>query len=142
MMQLAVLFVVCSFALPLFARAQTDLQSTIRAAIVSDPRSAQMSSAQVDAMVAALSQSAQKQGMTPADIMWRPQTPETRPLADTCGPYPAFLCLLNTSFGLSGPDDMIPLWLAICSLLFLLVNALLRHHERTYATPVAMTSQI
>jgi hypothetical protein len=117
-------------ALPLLALAQTDLQSSVRAAILNDPRTAAMSQAQIDAMVAALSQGAQQHGVTPQDITWStgPTTPVT--LDNFCAPYPRYLCVMSATFGFFGPDYLLPIWLGVLSLLFLLVNALLRHHER------------
>jgi hypothetical protein len=119
--------------LPFAAFAQTDLQSTIRTAVMSDPRTASLPQAQIEAMIAALSQSAQREGLTPQDITWRP-TGEV-PVAPTnfCAPYPRYLCVMSASFGFIGSDYILPLWLAVLSLLFLLTNALRMHHDRVNA---------
>ena len=67
----------CSLALTYAAHAQassdSELRETVRAAILADPRSAQMSEADVDSMVAALAGEAEAQGVTSEDIAWRPQ---------------------------------------------------------------------
>ncbi|MBI4080114.1 hypothetical protein HY414_02735 [Candidatus Kaiserbacteria bacterium] len=112
---------------------ESDLDATIRAAILSDPRSSQMTEAEIDAMVAALSQEAESQGVTPEDITWRPQDPATfdqeTSTAEGCG-YPAFICALNDAFGFSGYPLLIPLLLGITSalLLFVIGSILLHIH--------------
>ena len=72
---LAILFL----CMPLFVHAQATSQSaldaTIRAAIMQDPRSASLTAAQINAMVAALSAKAQTQGLTAQDIAYHPGTP-------------------------------------------------------------------
>jgi hypothetical protein len=124
----------CAF--PLLALAQTqpaqtgDLQSSVRAAIMNDPRTATMSQAQVDAMVAALSQGAQQQGVTPQDLTWHAGPTSAVTTGNFCAPYPRYLCIMSATFGFFGPDYLMPIWLAVLSLLFLLINGLLRHHER------------
>jgi hypothetical protein len=132
-MTFRVLFLAMVLMLPLFVHAQqTDLQSTIRAAITSDPRAAGMSPAQIDAMVGALSQKAQQQGVTPQGITWRPYTPGST-VVEYCAPFPAFFCTLNASFGFYGPDFLIPIWLAVSSLMLILIVALYRHHRQKIA---------
>ncbi|OGG53945.1 hypothetical protein A3C20_03575 [Candidatus Kaiserbacteria bacterium RIFCSPHIGHO2_02_FULL_55_25] len=117
--------------LPLLAHAQsTDLNETIRAALYADPRTSAMSQAQVDAMVAALSQRVQQKGITPADITWRPVPPSGFASVQTCNGFPVYLCAINDAFGFEGPDYFIPIWLAAAALLFLLINALQTHHGR------------
>lgn len=118
--------------LPSLAFAQADLQATIRAALAGDPRTAGMTQVQIDSMVAALTQEAQQQGMTPQDVTWRPvvDSPTAQEL-DACGSMPAFFCLLNTSFGLAGPDYVIPFLLGLTSLILIFIIAMLleRHHH-------------
>lgn len=113
------------------AQAQPDLQATIRAAIAADPRTAGMSPVQIDAMVAALSQSAQKQGMSPNDITWRPisNTPAAQRIVIACGAFPTILCTLSYSLGFVGPDYTIPLWLFVASLIAILIIMLLRRQH-------------
>lgn len=128
---LVLLFAFASLAA---AQENADLQSTIRAAILSDPRSSQMSEEEIDAMVAALAEEAQAQGVTSEDILWRPQDPASFEEAgdsstESCG-YASFLCALNDAFGFSGSPLIIPLLLGICSalLLFVLGSILLHSH--------------
>jgi len=128
---LILLFVFASLAA---AQENADLQSTIRAAILSDPRSSQMSEEEIDAMVVALAEEAEVQGVTSEDIMWRPQDPASFEEAgdssgEACG-YAAFLCALNDAFGFSGSPLIIPLLLGITSalLLFVLGSILLHTH--------------
>ena len=124
--------------LPVFAHAQTtDLNATIRAALYGDPRTAEMSQAQIDAMVSALSQRAQQKGLTPSDITWRPLPTSGTTAANSCAGFPVYLCTINDAFGFEGPDYFIPIWLAACALLFLIINALQAHHRRP---PVAATA--
>ena len=70
--------VAASLMMPLIIHAQatspTALDATIRAAIMQDPRSANLSSVQISAMVAALSAKAQAQGLTAQNIAYRPGT--------------------------------------------------------------------
>ena len=120
--------------LPLLAHAQSaDLNATIRAALYGDPRTATMSQAQIDAMVSALSQRAQQKGLTPSDITWRPLPTSGTTAANSCAGFPVYLCTINDAFGFEGPDYFIPIWLAACALLFLLINALQTHHGRAFA---------
>jgi len=128
---LILLFVFASLAA---AQENADLQSTIRAAILSDPRSSQMSEEEIDAMVVALAEEAEVQGVTSEDIMWRPQDVFRGHEAgdssgEACG-YAAFLCALNDAFGFSGSPLIIPLLLGITSalLLFVLGSILLHTH--------------
>lgn len=120
-----------------FANAQdtSELEATIRAAIVSDPRSAEMTEAEIDAMVAALVSEAEGQGVTSEDITWRPQDPstldqESSSSAEACG-YAAFLCALNDAFGFSGYPLLIPLLLGVSSaLLLFVIGSILLHSHR------------
>jgi len=121
-------------ALPVLTHAQGDLQATVRAAIASDPRTAGLSEAQIEAMVAALSQQAQAEGVTPQDIEWRPSGEVFAAAggSEFCAPYPEYLCVMSASYGFFGPDYLLPLWFLVLSLLFLLVNAVRRHHHRLH----------
>src|SRR3989338_4613889 len=128
----------CSLALTYAAHAQassdSELRESVRAAILADPRSAQMSEADVDSMVAALAGEAEAQGVTSEDIAWRPQDTPGEP-ASTCG----FLCALNEAFGFDGSDLAIPVGLGVSSplLLFLTGSILLhRHGHHPMAGPI------
>ncbi|QQG38147.1 MAG: hypothetical protein HYS26_01160 [Candidatus Kaiserbacteria bacterium] len=118
-----------------FAYAQTDeeLRSTVRAAILSDPRSASMSEAEIDAMVEALSGQAAEQGVTASDITWQPQQsefPATSKGEPTSCAYPTLLCSLNEAFGLSGSSILLPTALGVVSALLLAVVAMMIEHHR------------
>ena len=108
------------------------LQSTIRAAIAADPRTQGMSQAQIDAMVGALSQHAQNQGLMPNDITWRPisNTPAAQQMVISCGAFPTIFCTLSYSLGFIGNDSTIPIWLFVASLLMITIIMLIRrqHH--------------
>ncbi|MFA7309662.1 MAG: hypothetical protein WC050_02045 [Candidatus Paceibacterota bacterium] len=132
-----VAFLFIALAFPFIARAQeSDLNSTIRASLASDPRTSGMSETQIDAMVVLLSQKAQQQGMTSSDITWRPQADGPRPTAqEACGNFPSFLCVINTSFGFDDTDYTIPIILGLTSLLLIFFIALFleRHHAHMRA---------
>ena len=116
---------------PLALSAQTDaeLEGTIRAAILSDPRTAAMSEAEVNAMVTALSQEAAAQGVTSQDIMWRPQEVPEEVIAARCGSMPTFFCALSEAFGFDGSDVTIPIGLGVTSALLLFLIGSLLHHQ-------------
>jgi hypothetical protein len=118
-------------ALPLVVRAQeSDMSATIRAALAGDPRTDGMTEAQISAMVSVLSQQAEKQGIAPSDIAWRPVSNTPASDAATCGSMPPFLCSINMAFGFAGSDHRIPWGLGISSLLLMFIIAALleRHH--------------
>lgn len=126
---------VIALALPLLALAQSsaELSATIRAELLKDPRTAGMSEAQVDAMVSALAEEAQAQGITPYDITWRPsETAEgSAGPATECGYMPQLLCNMNKVFGFAGGNPTIPIILGICSALLIFILAeMIEHHIR------------
>jgi len=122
-----------SLSVPLISSAQAsdDLSATIRTAILSDPRTAEMSEAEIEHMVAALAQSAEEQGVSSYDIAWRPQEPammeEVVPVS--CGSMPEFFCMLTAAFGLDGSDVAIPFALMVTSAILLFVIGSLLHHR-------------
>ena len=72
-----VVLIFLSTVLPMFAYAQAntqsgDLSATVRAAILKDPRAQSMSSAQIDAMVSALTTQAQAKGLTAQTVAYTP----------------------------------------------------------------------
>lgn len=128
------LILLFAFASLAAAQENTDLQSTIRAAILSDPRSSQMSGEEIEGLVTALADEAQSQGVNSEDIAWRPQESVSSDEAggearEACG-YAAFLCALNDAFGFTGSPLIIPLLLGVCSalLLFVIGSILLHSH--------------
>lgn len=135
LVSLAALFVSFLFAVPALAQSNAELEATIRAAILSDPRSAEMTEAEIDAMVVALVEEAAATGMSSEEISWRPEVPAPwadtadQAPAETCA-YSAFLCALNDAFGFSEFPFLIPFMLVITSaiLLFVIGSILLHHH--------------
>lgn len=142
-----VVLAVFVLANPHVAGAQTDaeLQTTIRAALLQDPRTAQMSEAELDAMVQALSAQAAKQGISSSDIRWAPGQSDmsAETATNNCGSMPYFFCVLNNSFGFDGSDMKIPIGLGITSglLIVLLGLALERHHMHVKAAKAAITKR-
>ncbi|KKW25016.1 MAG: hypothetical protein UY70_C0031G0004 [Candidatus Kaiserbacteria bacterium GW2011_GWB1_52_6] len=130
----AVVIVVFVLA-PVAARAQTgsqDIGTAIRAALFSDSRAAQMSPQQFDAVVAALTSEAVKQGMTAHDITWNMVASAVDFAEAACDSY---LCTLNDAFGFSGSNMMIPIGLGFSSALLLLIIGTMRGMHRTPAVP-------
>jgi hypothetical protein len=110
------------------AATEADLSATIRAAVLSDPRSQSMTEAEIDALVAALAQEAEGQGVSTHDILWRPQEisqPVPQEGVATCN----FLCMLNQAFGLDGSDVAIPIGLGITAGILLFVIGSILHHR-------------
>jgi hypothetical protein len=93
-----------SFAIftPLLTHAQSDLNASIRAAIMTDPRASALTPAQIDVLVQALTVKAHALGVTAHDIAWRPS--QTAPAAvSAIGPYgDAYLTLLFIMFLICG----------------------------------------
>jgi hypothetical protein len=129
-------------ATPLIARAQTAgapdaaLRATIRAELLSDPRTSSLSKAQLDAMVNILTQEAQKQGITSHDITWHPQTSTDfgasggAAPANTCDGTPAFSCIFDQALGFLGPDTTIPFALGAASMGLVWVLAEMIHRRK------------
>ncbi len=126
-----------------YAQSPDDLGAIIRAQLLSDPRTSVLSEAQLSAMVDLLTQKAEEQGLTVADITWQPQT-----FADTAAPTAQeayalcdgdFTCIMAEAFGFIGPDTVIPFTLgaAAMGLVWILAEMI---HRRKYphvpATPV------
>jgi hypothetical protein len=132
-------------AVPQISRAQTasqdNLRSTIQAAITADPRSSEMTEAQVSALVNALTVQANKQNVTATDIVWRPVAlgpEELIPVAPACWGFPGFFCTLDEAFGFSGEDQAIPLSFFVVSAAFIFVFGMMREHghpEVAFASP-------
>ncbi|MBI4094115.1 hypothetical protein HY417_04075 [Candidatus Kaiserbacteria bacterium] len=122
------------FADRAFAQSGAELEATIRAAVLSDPRSAEMTEADVDAIVSVLVTEAIEHDVSAEDITWRPEVPapwsETADQPGAACSYGALLCALNDAFGFSDSFLLIPLLLAITSaiLLFVIGSILLHHH--------------
>jgi hypothetical protein len=133
-------------AMPMLLHAQTSptnatssdaaLRATIENEIMADPRSQNMTSAQISAMVDALTQQAQKQGVTVEDLTYRPTIPGSTN-ANTTETNAAlcenFSCSLSNAFGLDGSDPIIPLGLFIAAALFILIFSIMREAGHPHA---------
>jgi hypothetical protein len=116
------------------------LGATIRQQLQADPRSAQLTPSQLDAMVNALTKQAQKQGMTTHDITWRPSdAPSVNASAtfvsDDCGGMPAFVCDTEKAFGVTGPNTWIIIGLGVFAglLIIVILEMLVVHHRKENA---------
>lgn len=123
----SVLAIVMSFSIGIYTtQAQTEdtaLRDTIRAAILSDPRSQSMTPEEIESMTVALARQAESVGMTADDILWRPVTEEAgsqQQGAETCD---GILCALNHAFGFDGSNYTIPIWLGAISLMLIFIIA-------------------
>ncbi len=136
-----VALVIALAMLPLAAFAQeqaSDLHATIRAEVMKDPRAAQLPEAELEALITALVEGAQEQGMTSEDFQQRSQLPDgpalTMPAQDmamsTCDGMPQFICTIESAFGFDGSNTVIPVGLLVTSgLLWFLLYELKHHHK-------------
>jgi hypothetical protein len=116
-------------AVPALVGAQASgLESAIRAEILKDPRSADIPEAQMDAMVIALAQTASAQGVSEADISWRPATRGGDANSGPCG----FFCTVNRIFGFGGDDYTIPIGLGVTSALLILFISMMLHRHHVH----------
>ncbi len=132
----AILLFSIAYAAPILVHAHAedeDLHTSIRSALLSDPRTASLSAAEIDLMVDTLSEEALKQGITPGAIEWRPYTESPRAEALACGALPDFLCALNTAFGFDGSDPTIAIGLGITSAILIVVIGLMLEMKRRAA---------
>lgn len=109
---------------------EPDLSSTIRNALLLDPRTANLSEAELNRMIDTLTAQAVAQGITPHDMYWRPTLPHTIAASDAaalaqndCGQLPRFLCDFNHSLGFKGSDMSIPIALGVLAALILALFA-------------------
>ena len=127
------------------AQSNDELKTTIRAALLADPRSASLSEAEMEAMVSALAEKAQMQGVTSSDIAWRPQSSESSDRGwwnmSACGNPSGFLCALSTAFGFAGPDPIIAIALGVlAAILLFVVGSLIEIHRRRRASGAVQSS--
>jgi hypothetical protein len=136
----AFIFATAFSLVPLIIHAQTttsqsDLSATIRAELLSDPRTSGLSQTQLDAIVSLLTKQAQSQGITVHDITWRPQplqfgstnAPEA---IDVCAGIPRYLCAFDEAFGFVGPDVLIAYILGVSSMGLTWILAEMIHRHR------------
>ncbi len=139
------------FLVPLFVHAQTssedDLHVAIWSSLLSDPRTAHIPPSQMQALVDSLANEAQKQNLSPADILYRPERQQfaaasTVPLPEnTCDSsmLPA-LCAFGTAFGFAGSDPSTPVaLLATSTLLILIIKRMIKMHDE-HAAKIAATA--
>jgi len=126
-------------SVPFFVSAQnasSDLRATIRAELLSDPRTSSLSEAQIDALVGLLADEAEKQGITSQDIQWRPESSERFVATESAAPQEAaecgggFLCTMSEAFGFVGADTTIPFTLGAASMALVWLLAEMMHRRR------------
>jgi hypothetical protein len=157
---LVVLAIGVGLALPRFTHAQatstaatTELSSTIRAALLSDPRAHQLSQAQIDQLVSALTKQAQEKGITVEKLQWQPKPteafvpPAPAPEAVTdpysCGSFPRILCAMSAAFGFTDIGSAaLPIALGVVTLIVLLALILLYEHHRHQRHIEELSSQV
>lgn len=108
---------------------EDELNATIRAAIMGDSRSSEMTEAEIETMVLLLASEAQKQGVTSADITWRPGDNAETKAAGACGTMPEWMCRLTEAFGFSGSDLVIPIGLGASAAFLLFVLGMMLHRH-------------
>lgn len=119
-----------------FAQAQTDLSSTIRAELLSDPRTSTLTQSQLDAMVSVLTDKAQAQGITAQNIVWHPGMPASAASfastasANVCEGTADIACMFDTAFGFLGPDTLIAYLLGLSSMGLIWILAEMLHHHK------------
>ncbi|MDR3570905.1 MAG: hypothetical protein P4L81_01760 [Candidatus Pacebacteria bacterium] len=117
------------------AHAQTasldQLRATIKTEIMADPRSQTMSSAQINALVNALTTQAQKQGLTTAQLTYRPEVQSAPSTGVTqCSDLS---CSLAQAFGLDGSLPIIPVALIVLAVLFIATYSVMREMGHPHA---------
>ena len=114
---------------------QDEMHATIWAALLSDPRTANIPPAQMQALVNALADQAQVQGISAQEIKWRPAVGETfgsneLPVEESCSAAFSALCPFSAAFGFVGTDPTTPAVLFVTAgLLLLLIRRIIKHHR-------------
>jgi hypothetical protein len=148
-----ILFVALLLLTPLFIHAQINpsadsaqLRATIRSAILQDPRSASIPSAQLDVMVDALVTRAQGQGITSQSLAYVPGAIPRQPLASNdalpCDGISPALCPLAYAMGYNNPDKSVPIGLWITSGILIWVISRMRKHPTTVPLKIKQRSHI
>ncbi len=145
----ALLLILLLLLVPVLSRAQTessaDLRATIRAELLSDPRTSGLSQAQIDTLVDLLAGEAEKQGITSQDIQWRPQSTERFVAIESAAPQApecmgGFLCTMTEAFGFVGADTTIPFTLGAASMALVWLLAEMIHRRRHPLTASVRTA--
>ncbi len=139
---LAVLFGAVVFSLSEKAYATSnDTRAVIRSSLLSDPRTAALSQADLDAMVDLLALEAQKKGLTDEDIVGAPAQTNSMEVTNNfseveeisaCDSWPP-LCRFNAAFGFDDQNSLVPVILIITSLgmVWILAEVLHMRSRRT-----------
>jgi len=126
----------CAFSMPFFVSAQTapdNLRATIRAQIMSDPRTTGLSEVQIDAMVNILARAAQQRGVTANDLFGsrsNNRRPRSRRLPIIAARHRAFCARSISPLGLAGTDPTIPFTLGAASMALVWIVASKLHDHR------------
>jgi len=116
------------------AQAQDELHATIMAALLADPRTGTIPPAQLQALVNALADQAQTQGITAQEIKWRSAVNESFvPVApqESCSSAFAAFCPFSEAFGFVGNDATTPAVLFVtAALLLLIIRRVIKHHRK------------
>lgn len=133
---LAIFFALC-MTLPLLVHgdAESNLRASIRAQLLSDPRTAALSASDLDTMVAILAQEANARGITAQDLEWHPEVRGSQsqggaPISDTCAGTPKILCAFDEAFGFVGPNTLIAYILGVSSMGLIWVLAEMIHRRK------------
>jgi hypothetical protein len=124
-------------AMPQRAHAQASttvsLSDTIRAAILRDPRSVNLTQVQLSAMVDLLSNRAQAQGVTAQTIAYQPGafvgTSTTTSAPAACSDVSSWLCPLGMVLGFDTPNKEVPIGLWLTSGILIITIWQLRKHQ-------------
>lgn len=124
-----------AIAMPVIANAQTasqnQLRATIYAEITSDPRSKDLTKAQIYSIVNALTGEAQTQGLTTSQLTYAPESSTVQ--SSTLTPCSDISCSISRAFGLDGTIPLIPIALFIMAALFILIYGLMREMGHPHA---------
>jgi hypothetical protein len=121
------------------ATGSAELSGTIRSALLSDPRTHNLTQAQLDQLVASLTKQAQSKGITVEQMLWRPKPNQvfvppqaTDTVVDpyACGAFPRVLCAWSAAFGFTDPTAAIPVALGVITLIVILALIILIEHHR------------
>jgi hypothetical protein len=112
------------------AHAQTasinQLRATITAEVMADPRSKDMTQAQIYAVVNALTIQAENQGLTSSQLTYRPEAPAQPSTTTSLFSCTNISCAFATAFGLDGSVPIIPIALFVVAALFILIYGIMR----------------
>jgi hypothetical protein len=122
-------------AMPFLVHAQTaennQLRATITAEIMADPRSKDMTQAQIYSLVNALTLQAQEQGLTNSQLTYRPGIQAGT--GSTLSSCDGLSCSLAQAFGLDGSIPIIPIALFVLAALFILIYGIMREMGHPHA---------